>query len=364
MVSFDGVDRGRVLSGRRDWMDSAHAATLSRHPLDCLETEYPHYVGAVGSSGEVSSPKRQHPVFYGCFDWHSAVHSHWCLIRQLRLFEDHPDEAAITRSIAERFTAANVEREVEYLDGHPSFEKPYGWAWLLRLAAELHLWDDARADEWRAALRPLERVVADLVRDEFLSQRRPSRVGTHHNSAFALGCVLDYAAVTGTDGLAVAACERSRAFFEGDRNYPVEYEPLGADFLSPGLAEADLMRRVLDREAFAAWVDEFLPEVTEPPYDAVLDPVDVDPERADGSELHLVGLNLSKAWCLAGVASALGDHRYAAAFERSAGRHAVEGLERAFTDDYAGAHWLSSFVLYLLTRNEGGVAPVDGHPDA
>ncbi|AUV82264.1 DUF2891 domain-containing protein [Salinigranum rubrum] len=364
MVPFDEVDRETLLSGRRDWMDSDHAAALSRHPLDCLETEYPHYVGAVGGSGEAPSPKRQHPVFYGCFDWHSAVHSHWCLIRQLRLFEDHPDEAAVTRSISGRFTAANVEREVEYLDDHPSFERPYGWAWLLRLAAELHLWDDERADEWRAVLRPLEQSVVDLVRDGFLSRQRPIRVGTHHNSAFALQCVLDYAAVTGADGLAVAARERSRAFFEGDRNYPVEYEPMGFDFLSPALAEADLMRRVLDREAFVAWVDEFLPELTEPPYDGALDPVEVDPESADGSELHLVGLNLSKAWCLAGVGSALGDHRYATAFERSAERHAVEGLERAFTDDYAGAHWLSSFVLYLLTRNEGGVAPVDGRPDA
>ncbi len=359
MGPFDGVDWETVLTGRSDWMGADHAAALSRHPLDCLETEYPHYVGAVGGSGETASPRRQHPVFYGCFDWHSAVHSHWCLIRQLRLFEEHPDEAAIVGSISERFTAENVEREIAYLDDHPSFEKPYGWAWLLRLAAELRLWDDARADEWRAVLQPLEERVGELVRDEFLPRERPMRVGTHHNSAFALQCVLDYAAVTGADGLAVAARERSRAFFEGDRNYPVEYEPLGLDFLSPALAEADLMRRVLDREAFTDWIEEFLPELTESPHDVVLDPVDVDPEAAGGNELHLVGLNLSKAWCLAGVGSALGDHRYAAVFERSAERHAAHGLERAFTDDYAGAHWLSSFVLYLLTRNESGIAPVD-----
>jgi hypothetical protein len=195
------------------------------------------------------------------------------------------------------------------------------------------------------------------VTEAFLPRERPIRVGTHHNTAFALQCVLDYARVTGDDGLESTTRDRSEALFSDDRDYPVEYEPLGSDFLSPALVEADLMRRVLDHEAFAAWIDGFLPEMTEPPYDGLLDPVEVSSKAVDGNELHLVGLNLSKAWCLAGVGKALGDHRYAAPFERSAARHAEAGLSRAFTDDYAGAHWLSSFVLYLLTRNDGGIAP-------
>ena len=357
MAPFDGADPGTILSGRSDWMTADHAAVLAQHPLDCLETEYPHYVGAVSSSGTVSSPKRQHPVFYGCFDWHSAVHGHWCLLRQLRLFEDHPDEAAVVESVTGRFTAENVEREVEYLDDHPSFEEPYGWGWFLRLAAELHLWDDDQADEWRAVLQPLEELVVDRVTESFLSRERPIRVGTHHNTAFALQCVLDYARATGDDGLESVAGDRSEALFSDDREYPVEYEPLGSDFLSPALVEADLMRRVLDREAFVGWIDGFLPEMTESPYDRLLDPVAVSSGPAEGSDLHLVGLNLSKAWCLAGMATALGDHRYAEPFERSAARHAEAGFDRAFTDDYAGTHWLSSFVLYLLTRNDGGIAP-------
>jgi hypothetical protein len=152
-----------------------------------------------------------------------------------------------------------------------------------------------------------------------------------------------------------ATLERSREFFGEDRNYPVEYEPLGWDFLSPSLTEVDLMRRVLDHDEFVTWVDEFLPDVTMSPYNTVLDPVEVDPDG--GIELHLVGLNVSKAWCLMGIASALDSHRYADAFERSARRHADRGLKQAFTEEYAGAHWLSSFVLYLLTRHEGAIAP-------
>lgn len=357
MDSFDAVDAETVLTGRSDWIGPGLMKTLSRHPLDGIETEFPHFVRSVDSPGGPECPSERHPVFYGCYDWHSAVHSHWCLIRQLRLFDDHPSESDIVRSIDGRFTSENVEGEVEYLDANETFERPYGWAWFLRLAAELHLWEDARADDWRDVLEPLEAKVVTLVETEFLSQERPFRVGTHGNAAFALQCVLDYARVTSAGSLESAAAATSRRFYLDDEDYPVEYEPLGWDFLSPGLTEADLMRRVLDREEFTTWFDEFLPDVTAPPYDVVLTPVEVEPDPDEGVALHLVGLNVSRAWSLAGIVSALDGHRYADPFERSAERHAECGLEMAFTDDYAGAHWLSSFVLYLLTRAEGGIAP-------
>ncbi len=190
-------------------------------------------------------------MFYGCYDWHSAVHSHWCLVRLFRLFDDHPDEARIRDSIGERLTAANVERERERFEENSTFEKPYGWAWLLRLAAELRLWDDPVADEWRTTLRPLESRIVDLVESEFLTDERPFRVGTHENTAFALAGVLDYARVVGDGDLTAAVGERARAFYLDDSDYPVEYEPLGWDFLSSALSEADLLRRVLDRGEFA-----------------------------------------------------------------------------------------------------------------
>ena len=356
MSVFETTDTYTVLSGVTDWIEPRELKRLSKHPLESLETEYPHHVGSVAIHDGFEPPAERHPVFYGCFDWHSAVHSHWCLVRQLRLFDDHPDADTIERSIGSRLTDENIEREVAYFAANESFEKPYGWGWLLRLAAELHLWDDERADEWRSALRPLEDRIRSLVRDKFLTQPRPFRIGTHGNSAFALGCVLDYARMTANDGLEAAVLERSKAFFASDRAYPVEYEPLSWDFLSPGLAEADLMRRVFDSTVFVEWLDGFLPDVTGSPHDTILEPITVDAE--EGIALHYVGLNVSKAWCLAGIASALDDdHPSTAAFERSAARHAERGIERAFEEEYAGTHWLSSFVVYLLTRNAGAIAP-------
>ncbi len=351
------VDTDAILSGRSDWVGPDIAETLSHYPLESIETEFPHFVGSMDSPDGVERPTERHPVFYGCYDWHSSVHSHWALIRQLRLFDDHPAESEIRARIDARFTTENIEREVEYLEDNPSFEKPYGWAWLLHLASELYRWDDDSADEWRSVLEPLERTIVTLVESEFLSQRRPFRVGTHQNSAFALHCVLDYARTTSDDSLESAVRETATEFFADDRDYPVEYEPLGWDFLSPALTEADLMRRVYDRDEFETWFDGFLPDVTVTPYETILDPVCVESNPNEGVALHLAGLNVSKAWCLAGLASALDGHRYAEAFERSATRHTERGLNQAFTDDYAGSHWLSSFVLYLLTRNDGGIAP-------
>ena len=163
MNPFESVDTRTLLPGDADAIpDGAHSA-LAQHPLDSVETEYPHWVGAVESAEETVSPARDHPVFYGCFDWHSAVHSHWSLVRQLRLFDDHPRESAIERSIDSRLTSENVEREVAFFADNPAFEKPYGWGWLLRLVAELHCWEDDRADEWRRTLEPLEERIVDLV---------------------------------------------------------------------------------------------------------------------------------------------------------------------------------------------------------
>jgi hypothetical protein len=344
-----------ILSGKSDWIGTDLMEELVRHPLDCVGTEFPHSVWSIDSPDGIERPKEQHPVFYGCCDWHSSVHSHWSLIRQLRLFDEHPRESEIVQSIESRITSENVEREVEYFETNDSVEKPYGWAWFLCLISELYLWEDDAENDWETALNPLEERIVDLVETEFLSQARPFRVGTHHNSAFALQCVLDYARVTANDALEYATLETSKRFFTEDKDYPVEYEPLGWDFLSPSLAEADLMRRVLAQDELVTWMDEFLPNVTESPYNTILDPVEVKPDG--GIELHLVGLNVSKAWCMAGIASALDDHRYTETFERSAKRHAKRGLEQAFTEDYAGAHWLSSYVLYLLTRNEGAITP-------
>ncbi|RYJ14900.1 DUF2891 domain-containing protein [Halogeometricum borinquense] len=356
-MDFETVDTDTLLSGRSEWLDPELAETFSQHPLDAIETEYPHYVRSVDSPDGVERPKNNHPVFYGCYDWHSAVHSHWALLRQLRVFESHPAESEIKQRIDARFTPENIEREIEYFEANRTFERPYGWAWLLHLASELTLWDDDHADEWKSIIEPLEREIIALIESEFLSQEQPLRVGTHENSAFALHCILDYVRTTSNEPLESAVVETAIEFFAQDRNYPVEYEPLGWDFLSPTLTEADLMRRVYDEDEFRTWIDGFLPDITTKPYDTLLEPVHAETDPDEEVAIHLVGLNLSKAWSLAGLATTLDGHRYAEAFERSAKKHAERGLSQAFTDNYAGSHWLSSFALYLLTRNEGGIAP-------
>jgi hypothetical protein len=361
------TDPETALVGSADWFTDKTFTRLTEHPLEAVGTEYPHAARAVDGQNDTHRPSEEHPVFYGCFDWHSAVHSHWSLVRQLRLADEgraatdaHPHAAEITASIDDRLTPENVETEVAYFDEHSSFEKPYGWGWLLRLAAELRLWDDDRADRWVAALAPLEQRIVELVEAKFLPQSRPFRVGTHGNSAFALSCVLDYARVVDAAALAGAAAETARRFYRDDEDAPVGYEPYGWDFLSPTLAEANLLRRVLDTEGFAEWVAGFFPDAPTMEAAGFLEPVRVDAE--EGIELHLVGLNVSKAWELASMAelftqSTALDSERGATFQRSAERHLEAGVAMAFTDAYAGSHWLSSFVLYLLTRNEGGIAP-------
>lgn len=356
------TDPPTALEGNADWFTDETFRRLTEHPLEAVEREYPHVADPVDSPEDTHRPSGDHPVFYGCFDWHSAVHSHWSLIRQLRLAEDHPMAAAITESIGDRLTATNVETEVAYFDENESFEKPYGLGWLLRLAAELHLWDDDRADAWAETLAPLEERIVDLVETEFLTQSRPLRVGTHGNSAFAVSCVLDYARVVSNDALTNAAEATARRFYLDDEDAPIAYEPYGWDFLSPTLAEANLLRRVLDADEFADWVEGFFPDVTVMEASEFLGPIEVNADAEEGIELHLVGLNVAKAWELAAIAEAYGESgtlssEQAQAFEHSAQRHLEVGVDMAFTDDYAGSHWLSSFVLYLLTRNECEIAP-------
>ncbi|ELZ35000.1 hypothetical protein C474_01527 [Halogeometricum pallidum JCM 14848] len=356
-MNGDDIDAEAVLSGRSDRFGPEMWERLARYPLESLDAEFPHYVRQVDSPDGAPRPRERHPVFYGCYDWHSAVHSHWALVRQLRLAEEHPNRTEIVESVDARLTPENVRGEVQYLEANPAFEKPYGWAWLLHLDSELSLWGSETAERWRSTLEPLTRTVRSLVESAFLTQERPFRVGTHGNSAFALHCVHDHARTVGAESLADAVAETAEAFFGDDEDSPVEYEPLEWDFLSPSLTEADLMRRIYDRAEFRAWADRFFPDVTTAPYESVLEPARVDSDPEEGVALHLVGLNVSKAWALAGVADALGDHAYADPFAESARRHAERGLKQAFTDDYAGSHWLSSFVCYLLTRNEGGIAP-------
>lgn len=317
--------------------------------LDGIDREFPgiiHHVMA--HAGDVGRPSQLTPVFYGCFDWHSAVHGHWLLVRLLRLHPQSDHAHRARAALDRRFTAPGLRAEADYV-AHPqraAFERPYGLAWVLQLAAELDEDNDARMRQWRAALRPLEAVAVQRLADWLPALRYPIRSGEHSQTAFAFGLALDYARQVGDRRLHALVADAAHRFHDHDRDGPLAYEPSGQDFLSPCLAQADLMRRLLAPERYAAWLAAFLPGIGRGDWL----PVAAVSDRADGKLAHLDGLNLSRAWMLEGMASGLParDPRRAALQER-AGAHARAGLAGADSEHYAGSHWLGSFAVYLLS---------------
>ena len=344
---------GRTTSNRDNLTLTAEQATrFARLALKCVRKEYPNKLDHVmNDAGEVQGPRALHPAFYGCFDWHSSVHGHWMLVRLLRVFADLPEAAEIRAAIDENLTAKNILVETGYL-GQPnrqSFERTYGWAWLLKLAEELHGWEDADGKKWSRNLQPLAEALAARYIAFLPKQTYPIRTGVHPNTAFGLAFALDYAEAVGNRRLAELIGERSLTYFSKDADYPAGWEPGGEDFFSPALMEADLMRRVMKPEEFARWFDRFLPALAEGRYRALLEPAVVT-DRSDPKIVHLDGLNLSRAWCMRAIASALPKREEARrALARAANIHAKAALENVASGDYAGEHWLASFAVYMLS---------------
>lgn len=338
-------------------LSDAQAADFSRLALRCIATEYPNApMQVLAGPDDARSPRALHPVFYGCFDWHSAVHSHWLLVRLLKCNPGHPAAAEARAALAERFTADALRAEAEYFDApnNRGFERMYGWAWVLRLALELRTWVDPDARSWAANLAPLEQRLAELMLEYLPRLEYPLRTGVHPNTAFALGQGLDYAAGVGAAELDALLRDKAVEFFGSDQRYPVNYEPSGEDFFSPALAEADLMRRVLPRREFSQWLDRFLPDLRSGRLGPLLVPVEVRDMR-DGRIGHLAGLNLHRAWTMQAVARALqpGDVRIGT-LEASAKEHLDAGLGHVFSGCYEGEHWMGTFAVYALTGVDGG----------
>ncbi|OLF77649.1 hypothetical protein AWH62_02960 [Maricaulis sp. W15] len=320
--------------------------------LDCVDREYPNKISHVlQSDTDALTPRALHPAFYGCFDWHSAVHGHWLIVRLLRGGLDAEAEVAATTALDAHLNTAAIAGEVAYFqaEGRASFERPYGLAWLLQLGAELREWDDPRARRWSQALAPLEAVIADRYRSWLPNLAYPVRIGTHNQSAFGFALALDWARTAGDAELEGMLVDASLRFHREDRACPIRYEPSGEDFLSPCLMEADLMRRVLDQADFAAWLTGFLPDI---PHDGSADWLEpgVVLDASDGKLVHLDGVNLSRAWNLEAIADSLpaDDPRRDSLMAASA-RHAASGIASVTGDDYAGGHWLASFATYLVT---------------
>jgi hypothetical protein len=327
------------------------AAQLARITLNGITREYPTYPGHVLlDAADIRRTRELHPAFYGCFDWHSAVHSHWLLARLLRLMPALPGAGPIRSALNEHLTEANLRIEASYFSqpGRRGFERPYGWTWLLKLAEELRDWDDPDGRRWSAAIEPLARLITELYLEFLPRLTYPIRSGAHSSTAFGLTFALDYAKATRHALLRDCIVARSLDYYGADRNGPATWEPGGGDFLSPCLAEADLMRRVLPAADFADWLAGFLPSLAGGGPPQLLTPAMVS-DRSDGQIVHLDGLNLSRAWCMWGIAeSLLPDDRRRSILIDAAERHAREGLIGIGSGEYMGEHWLGSFALYML----------------
>lgn len=325
---------------------------FARMALDGIQKEFPNKPSNVmASADDVRSPREMHPAFYGCFDWHSSVHGHWMLVRLLKLYPDSGVAMEIRQTLEGQLTSEKMQAEARYFRSpqNRSFERMYGWAWLLQLARELHTFEDSQAQRWRQNLQPLEQTIVARLRDYLPKLSFPIRVGTHTDTAFALGMELDYARQLGDTELADLITTTARSFYLQDADYPAHYEPSGHDFFSSGFNEADLMRRVLPPDEFSVWLDGFLPGLRNDDLGSMTEPVDVT-DVTDGHLVHLAGLNLSRAWTMTGVASVLrdGDARKTLLQQLST-RHVASGLRYVTSGHYEGEHWLATFAVYHLT---------------
>ena len=332
-------------------LDSGTAERFAKLALACIDREFPNKPEHVlDSAADAKPPRAFHPAFFGCYDWHSSVHGHWMLVRLLKKVPDIASNAEIRKRLAAHFTRDAMLTEARYLDvkSNRSFERTYGWAWTLRLAAELQAWNDPDGKAWRANLEPLVKSLVGRMKDFLPKLASPIRTGVHPNTAFALGETIDYARGAGDAELEKLAIDRARYYYGNDVVCPLAYEPSGEDFFSPCLEEADLMRRVLPREEFGNWLRRFLPGLQSGVLFRLSPAIVTD--RTDPRLVHLDGVNLTRAWTHHAIARAVPapDGRIRV-LEDAAAAHARAGLARVSSGNYEGEHWLASFAVYLLT---------------
>jgi len=338
------------------------AARFAALALACVHQEYPNKVSHVlASDADARPPRELHPAFFGCYDWHSSVHGHWLLARLARRGLDEATAAKARAALAANLTPERIATEVAYLraPGRASFERPYGLAWLLQLDLELREWGEdatspatvrAQAKAWQQALAPLVAAAREQVAAWLPKLAYPIRIGEHDQTAFSFGLILDWARGAGDVEMAALLERTATRLYTADRDCPLNYEPSGQDFLSPCLAEADLMRRVMQPQPFASWLDVFLPRIPRDKSAAWL-PVGIVTDRADPKLAHLDGLNLSRGWMLEGIAYGLPEYdARRSALLAAAKAHRDAALPQVTGEHYEGGHWLGSFATYLVTQ--------------
>ncbi len=328
--------------------DSKKAEYLYHFAYECIDQEYPNKLNQVlGDDSYLAPPRELHPAFYGCFDWHSSVHGHWTLVTILSEFPNFEHKNAIIKKLQNNITKENIEKEIAYFDDehNKTYERTYGWAWLLKLDEALREWDAPEAKELQQNLAPLVDLIAGKF-DEFLGKLvYPIRIGEHSNIAFGMSFAYDWAKKYDTK-LAAKIEQKSREYYMNDCKCPLNWEPGGFDFLSPCLQEASIMQKVLNEQEFKKWLKTFLPKFEKNP-DKFLE-VAVVTDRSDGKLAHLDGLNFSRAWCLFEIGHALNNQKMIDLGEK----HFNYSYEKMDSGEYAGAHWLASFAVYALEKSK------------
>ncbi|WP_037320826.1 DUF2891 domain-containing protein [Salegentibacter sp. Hel_I_6] len=327
------------------------ANKLAELPLNCINTEYPNKLNQTLENKEaIGEPSDLHPAFYGCFDWHSSVHAHWSMVSLLKQFPDLEKAEIIKEKLKESLTAENIQGEIAYFkrDQSDSFERTYGWAWLLKLAEEIETWNDPLADEIGENLAPLTNLIANKYLEFLPKLNYPIRVGEHANTAFGLSFAYDYAIVVGNTELEELISKRAKDFYLKDDDCPLTWEPGGFDFLSPCLEEVNIMRRILPKNAFEMWLDDFLPQLKNSDFEMEVGEVS---DRTDGKLVHLDGLNFSRAWVFYGLIN-----KYPEKFshlKELANTHVAYSFPNLTGDSYEGGHWLGTFAIYALQESKG-----------
>ena len=325
------------------------ANRLANLPLQCSETEYPNRLGqTLGKEEDLKSPKELHPTFYGCFDWHSAVHGHWSMVSLLKDFPDMDRAAELETILRKHISEENITLEIDYFNAkhNKSWERTYGWAWLLKLAEELHTWNNPLARELENNLQPLTNLIVERYEEFMPKLLYPIRVGEHPNTAFGLTFAYDYALAVDNTILKVLIETSARKYYMNDANCPMTWEPGGFDFLSPCLEEMDIMRRILPESEFLPWLKSFLPSLSDTHYDLAVGEVS---DRKDGKLVHLDGVNFSRAWCLYGLANQYPEYEH---LKNVAHKHMEYSLPSLVGDSYEGGHWLGSFAIYALNTSK------------
>jgi hypothetical protein len=330
----------------------SEADRLAQLPLHCINQEFPNKTSHSADSASDARllPSELHPVFYGCFDWHSSVHGHWMLVRLLKQFPDMTHRDEIIKVLERSFDLRKMEEEAAYFSKYTvgkNFERTYGWAWLLKLDEELYTWNDPLGKKWHKTLQPLTEKIVQLWKDYLPKQTYPNRTGVHPNTAFALVFALDWARAVKDTAFEKQVIDRAIYFYGDNQAIPAYMEPDGADFFSPSLEAADLMRRIYGQQQFVNWLNNYFEERS---IERICSMPTVS-DRSDYQIVHLDGLYFTRAWCMKGIARQLPEgHKWKSRFEHSALQFLTSALPQVSSENYGGGHWLASFAVYALQQ--------------